>query len=140
MAGTPRFDRDHVLRVSAQAFADRGYEGASISHLVSATGLLRGSLYGAFGSKAELFRYAYLHATGHTPHDDDLVLDLTVVALRERAAHDPTVAARTREVLTSLHQRTGSASDVIFSRLLRRAGVAPDPSPRRPDPQGGNIG
>ena len=140
MAGTPKFNRDHVLRVSAQVFADRGYEGASISHLVSATGLLRGSLYGAFGSKAELFRHAYLHAAGHTPHHGDLILDLTVGALRERTAYDPTVAACTRTVLASLHQHTGSAGDAIFSRLLRRAGLTPDPSPQHPDPQGGNIG
>ncbi|MFV0430054.1 MAG: helix-turn-helix domain-containing protein [Arachnia sp.] len=124
MAGIPKFDRGEVLLSAARQFADRGYEGASISHLVDATGLLRGSLYGAFGSKAELFRLAFGEAASTPERDSDLVIDLTVVALRERAVHDGVVCASARSVLLSLDATGVPASEQIYRRLLARAGVA----------------
>lgn len=122
MAGTPKFDRDDVLALAAQEFADRGYEGTSVSQLVKATGLLRGSLYGAFGSKSELFRLAYDHAID-TSHDADLLLDLTTVALRERASDDLELATHVRSFLHSLEGAGVPASKQIYARLLARASI-----------------
>ena len=128
MAGTPKFDRDEVLMLAAQEFADRGYEGASVSQLVAATGLLRGSLYGAFGSKSELFRLAYAQAvTGKA--DSDVLLDLTVVALRERASDDREVAALAQTHLHSIENHGVPASQQIYSRLLARASIDLDQEP-----------
>jgi TetR/AcrR family transcriptional repressor of nem operon len=62
--GRPReFDEDTVLWAAAQAFWDKGYHATSIDDLCKATGLLRGSLYGAYGDKrgiliASLNRYS----------------------------------------------------------------------------------
>jgi TetR/AcrR family transcriptional repressor of nem operon len=61
--GRPRkFDEDAVLASAARVFWEKGYHAASIDDLCEATGLLRGSLYGAFGDKrgillAALARY-----------------------------------------------------------------------------------
>lgn len=55
MARPREFDYDHVLDKAVEAFWHKGYEATSIQDLVDATGLHRGSLYGAFGSKQELF-------------------------------------------------------------------------------------
>lgn len=107
-------------------FADRGYEGTSISQLVEATELLRGSLYGAFGSKAELFRVAFEQTAVASEQDNDLIIDLTVVALRERALHDETVATRVRSVLTCLDRAEVPVDQQIYQRLLARAGIAGD--------------
>lgn len=56
MVGRPReFDVDQVLDAAMQAFWAKGYESTSLTDLVSATGLLKGSLYQAFGDKHSLF-------------------------------------------------------------------------------------
>ncbi len=54
--GRPRqFDEDEVLLAAAHAFWQRGYHATSIDDLCAATGLLRGSLYGAYGDKHGIF-------------------------------------------------------------------------------------
>jgi TetR/AcrR family transcriptional regulator, transcriptional repressor for nem operon len=54
--GRPReFDEDAVLAAAAQAFWKNGYHATSIDDLCEATGLLRGSLYGAYGDKRGIF-------------------------------------------------------------------------------------
>ena len=55
MAGVKQFDRDEVLDRAMAAFWTRGYEATSIDDLVQATGIGRGSLYGTFGDKRQLF-------------------------------------------------------------------------------------
>ena len=49
------FDEDQVLERAMNVFWALGYEGAGIADLEKATELGRQSLYGAFGSKRELF-------------------------------------------------------------------------------------
>ncbi len=46
--------RQEIADVAAQVFAERGYHGASVSDLVSATGLQRGGLYHYINGKEEL--------------------------------------------------------------------------------------
>jgi AcrR family transcriptional regulator len=59
MAGRPReFDRDEALAKARDAFWARGYEGVSMSDLVSTLGLASARIYAAFGSKEDLFREA----------------------------------------------------------------------------------
>jgi TetR/AcrR family transcriptional repressor of nem operon len=55
MAGVKQFDRNEVLDRAMAAFWTRGYEATSIDDLVEATGIGRGSLYGTFGDKRQLF-------------------------------------------------------------------------------------
>ncbi|SFF94691.1 transcriptional regulator, TetR family [Actinacidiphila alni] len=56
MAGRKQFDVDTAVEQAMQVFWLRGYADASLDALGSATGLGRGSFYGAFGSKDALFR------------------------------------------------------------------------------------
>jgi TetR/AcrR family transcriptional repressor of nem operon len=54
--GRPReFDEDKVLLAAAHAFWQNGYHATSIDDICEATGLLRGSLYGAYGDKHGIF-------------------------------------------------------------------------------------
>lgn len=55
MARLREFDYEQVLDKAVETFWAKGYEATSIQDLVDATGLLRGSLYAAFGSKQALF-------------------------------------------------------------------------------------
>lgn len=55
-AGRPReFNEDKVLLAAADAFWQRGYHATSVDDICEATGLLRGSLYGAYGDKHGIF-------------------------------------------------------------------------------------
>jgi AcrR family transcriptional regulator len=58
MSGRKQFDVDQALDKAMTAFWDRGYSETTLDVLAAATGLGRGSLYGAFGGKDALFRQA----------------------------------------------------------------------------------
>ncbi|MEM8780364.1 MAG: TetR/AcrR family transcriptional regulator [Cyanobacteria bacterium P01_G01_bin.49] len=55
MAGVKQFNQEQVLDKAMEVFWQKGYEGTSVQDLTKATGLGRGSLYGAFGDKEQLF-------------------------------------------------------------------------------------
>ncbi|WP_324191242.1 TetR/AcrR family transcriptional regulator [Nocardia cyriacigeorgica] len=52
---TKEFDPDVALRAAMELFWRRGYEATSMQDLVDHLGLGRGSIYGTFGGKRELF-------------------------------------------------------------------------------------
>ncbi|MDX6281402.1 MAG: TetR/AcrR family transcriptional regulator, transcriptional repressor for nem operon [Kribbellaceae bacterium] len=49
------FDEQQVLRAARDEFWQKGYAATSLDDLMKATGLGKGSLYGAFGDKRQLF-------------------------------------------------------------------------------------
>ncbi len=55
MAGVKQFNQEQVLDKAMEVFWQKGYEGTSVQDLTTATRLGRGSLYGAFGDKEQLF-------------------------------------------------------------------------------------
>lgn len=55
MARPREFDEDDVLREARDQFWASGYAGTSMDAIAAATGLGKGSLYGAFGDKHQLF-------------------------------------------------------------------------------------
>ena len=54
MARPREFDEIRVKEALMKVFWEKGYEATSMQDLVDATGLLKGSLYGAFGGKKAL--------------------------------------------------------------------------------------
>lgn len=126
------FDEDEVVAAAALAFSTGGYEATSIDDLVRCTGLHRGSLYQAFGSKRGLFLLALRRAstelagkawTGPTVAGS---LDLLLIALLELAPRDPAVADLVGETI-----RRAPAADVtgvLGQRLVARAGLGTVPS------------
>ena len=58
MSRPRQFNRDDVLEKAMQIFWSQGFAGTSIQDLVKATGLNRGSLYGAFQDKENLYAEA----------------------------------------------------------------------------------
>ena len=55
MARPREFDFDEALERAMQSFWDHGYEGTSLSDLMEAMDLQKGSIYKAFGDKHSLF-------------------------------------------------------------------------------------
>ena len=124
------FDDDEVLARARKVFLEHGYEGTSIDALVKATGLLRGSLYGAFGSKRGMFVAALRDATDSELRDSG-VLNLVLVALMELSDHDLEVRGLVRDYLAKL-SRSGSGeanavtvdvAKLLGETLLQRADV-----------------
>ncbi len=91
MARPREFDLDDVLDTAMDVFWRKGYHATSMADLVEATGLHRGSLYAAFGSKAEFY---------------DRAVDryMSAVTLRRAVAHgrDKPVGAFLREVFDDI--------------------------------------
>ncbi|MGB0682452.1 MAG: TetR/AcrR family transcriptional regulator [Magnetovibrionaceae bacterium] len=61
MARSKEFNVDEALDKAMQAFWYRGFEGTSVQDLVDCMGIQRGSLYGTFGDKEQLFLQAFEH-------------------------------------------------------------------------------
>jgi TetR/AcrR family transcriptional regulator, transcriptional repressor for nem operon len=55
MARHKEFDPDAAATEAMETFWDRGYAGTSVNDLLADMGLNRGSLYGTFGDKKQLF-------------------------------------------------------------------------------------
>src|SRR5689334_21423735 len=59
---TPSLSRERLILAAARVLGERGYEGASLSKICAAAGILPGSLYHHFRSKEDLF--VNVHAEG----------------------------------------------------------------------------
>lgn len=137
MARLREFDTDEVMEAVINAFWNRGYEATSLTDLMAATGLQKGSIYKAFGDKRSLFLkalqsyldrvYSLSLQTLDEPNSEQalstwfqLLLDsaarpseakgcFALNSLIEMAPHDPDVA----RMLEYQHSRIG--------KLLERA-------------------
>lgn len=117
--GRPReFDEDSALAAAAEVFRQQGYAATSIDHLVRATGIHRGSLYGTFGSKHGLFMRV-LEAVTAPATDPERRLDLILVALLELAPSDIHV----RQRISALLEGNGIDERQLGLRLLARGGL-----------------
>lgn len=124
MGRTREFNEEKVLLESAKVFAKNGYAGTSISQLVKATGLLRGSLYSAYYSKAGLFTTCFNYIAEYEVTDDGLLIDLLIIALLERTADDNEVKKVAQKVIAALEQKDeGSIETIIADRIMRRANL-----------------
>jgi TetR/AcrR family transcriptional repressor of nem operon len=94
------FDEADIVARCAAVFRSTGYEGTSIDDLVHATGLHRGSLYKAFGSKRGVFLLGLQQSVGPNVDVHDAT-DLLLVALMELAPRDPEIRSLTLEILHS---------------------------------------
>ena len=152
--GRPRsFDEHTVIAAATKAFTDLGYEATSVDDLLHATGLHRGSLYQAFGSKRGLFLAvlrAHLSPTADraavarglsgeaaeppgTPATsvspaadatDETLLDLLLVATLELAPRDEEVRTLVERALAEPAGPEHAAS-LLGRRLLARAHINP---------------
>ena len=59
MARPRKFDELEVVVAARRQFNETGYHGTSVDDLSRATGLSKGSLYGAFGDKKALFQRVF---------------------------------------------------------------------------------
>jgi AcrR family transcriptional regulator len=88
----PPEKRERLLTVAAQEFAARGYEGASLNHILEEAQLGKSSAYYYFEDKADLFCTVvdYCVRTLHLEPEDEDIVPLTVETFWPAfaAAHD----------------------------------------------------
>jgi len=116
MARPRAFDEALVLSQSRSLFAAQGYNGTSIDDLVKATGLLRGSLYKAFGSKRNLFEVAFTQVAANFEESIEN-LDLLTVALKDLAGQDERIR---KLCLAIVDQRQQNFATLLGSNLLAK--------------------
>ncbi|MFF3754847.1 TetR/AcrR family transcriptional regulator [Streptomyces sp. NPDC002018] len=131
MARVREFDTEAAVEAAMNAFRVRGFEGTSVQDLIDATGVGRGSLYAAFGSKEglylaavdryrqnyalplidifrsgapvrELIRAVLVDLVDDIVNDGDRLACLIVSAATERVPHDRVVAERLRSTVDAL--------------------------------------
>lgn len=154
MARQREFEIDAVLESAMKVFWRKGYFATTVADLVDATGLHRGSLYAAFGSKAEIYHRAlerYMSAVrlrravesqpGRPVRDvlREVLQDMveTAIADRERrgclmtntaielAGHDPAAADAVAETFADLERVLAARLD----RAQAEGEVSPAQSP-----------
>lgn len=113
MARPRAFDEHHVVRQVAELFAEQGFNGTSLDDLVSATGLKRGSIYKAFGSKLKLFHLA-LQQTSDGFSYSECDLDLLTVALKELAPED----AATERICRQIFEKSNENLPTLLGQNL----------------------
>lgn len=154
MARTREFDTDAALARAMEVFWCRGYEGTSIADVVEATGVQRGSLYAAFGSKEGIYhavldryredfsrpmlealaagadvrplvRQMLLGLVRQAVDDPDRKGCLVVNAATERLAHDGGVARRVRDTITAMEDALTTALTAAQDRGQLPSGKDP---------------
>jgi TetR/AcrR family transcriptional repressor of nem operon len=132
--GRPRkFDPDAVLIAAGRVFWEKGYHAASIDDLCAATGVLRGSLYAAFGDKRGLLLAALKHygdarvarlADSLCCEEPDLEVMREALRYYTRIAADPTGRACliTNTAMEMIPQDT-EVREIVESIFRRMAGL-----------------
>lgn len=95
MGRNRRFDEQDVLRSATEVFWQAGFAATSVEDVMQATGLGKGSLYGAFGDKRTLFHRVFdgycAHVTAAFSHR--LTAANLSAADRLRAMFDTVIAS-----------------------------------------------
>jgi TetR/AcrR family transcriptional repressor of nem operon len=133
MAGIKQFNEDDTLERAMHVFWRRGYGATSMQELAQATGVLRGSLYNAYGDKQAIFLLAfaryqrrYLETVREQMQHADPVAALrayfayVIASMSELApALDGTAAPRTRGCLTTKIATDETAMEEPVRQALR---------------------
>jgi TetR/AcrR family transcriptional repressor of nem operon len=118
MARPREFVEALAIDSAARVFCRHGYTATSIEQLVEATGVHRGSLYAAFGSKRGLFLSVLERASlGRLRPEEQL--DLLITALLVLSPNDRIL----RERIERLMYSSEATAEQVGQRLFDRAGV-----------------
>jgi AcrR family transcriptional regulator len=107
--------RDEILEVARAQIAERGYRNTSMRDIAEASGLLAGSLYSHFRSKAEIVRDIVIRFYDELLPAQEAVLDEPGTGadrFRAMVGAVHAVCSRHREELTILHYDWHTLSDM----------------------------
>lgn len=82
MGRNKKYQQSEVIKKMIDLFIKKGYNSSSLDDLVEVTGILRGSLYSAFGSKQKMFILALLNSLKNNQLSNESI-GMVVVAMME---------------------------------------------------------
>jgi len=133
MAGIKQFNEEETLERAMHVFWRRGYAATSMQDLAQATGVLRGSLYNAYGDKQSIFllafaryRQRYIAAVSACMKADDPAVALSdyfkyvIASMSEPVRQlDEALSAPTRGCLTTKIATDETAMNEVLRDALR---------------------
>ncbi|GEP19246.1 TetR/AcrR family transcriptional regulator [Pediococcus argentinicus] len=110
--------KDTLVKIG-YLFIKSGYNGTSLEDIVQTTGILRGSLYGTFGSKEGMFIDALKVSLDSS--DPELKWGLIMVAMLEVTPR----SKKTYNLIQSwyLKQHNENIAELIGQELLKHSGI-----------------
>ena len=63
-------NRRRILETAARLFRERGFDGVTVSEIMTAAGLTHGAFYGHFTSKEDLIAHSFAHVLAGSPSED----------------------------------------------------------------------
>lgn len=112
--GRPRqFEDEEVIDAAVAVFSENGFAGTSAQDLCDGTGLGRGSLYNAFGSKQGLYEQALLRS-----HEKSMSAQLTILR-KPGSAKERLRTLLLWGIAEDLEQAEQHNAMVLFSALER---------------------
>jgi AcrR family transcriptional regulator len=118
MGRTRTFLIEQVCDVVRDLVLSRGYDAVGIEDIVKATGIGRGSLYQAFGSKALLVAQTVADAANRR---DSRRAELAAVLIASSAATDPDVRAALQACLTTIDEPIApKLGDALLTRFISK--------------------
>lgn len=82
MGRNKKYQQADVIQKMTNLFIEKGYNATSLDDLVSVTGILRGSLYSAFGSKQKMFIQSLVHSLENDPLSDESI-GMAIISMLE---------------------------------------------------------
>lgn len=116
MARPREFDLAEVLLKARFLFAKKGYHGTSIDDLVKVTGLQRGSIYKAFGSKRNLFEAVLSEIVSNFTASSEN-LDFVTVAIKELAPDDKVIRNHCKTIIGTEKKKF---AEILGNNLLAK--------------------
>lgn len=115
------YDLHQVTTAIMHCFIEDGYAGTSLDKIVKATGILRGSLYAAFGSKRGMF-IAVLEMLNQDEQVSPAGLTITLIALLELTAKSNQIKTLTETYLEKIPAE--KVTTVLGQQLLAHGQLA----------------
>lgn len=127
MAGIRQFDEDATLARAMDVFWQKSFGSTTMQDLADATGVLRGSLYNAYGDKETLFLLAYqrhianfmrdIHAALSHPDAERALRDFFGVAIKSISIGEPTRGCLTTKTATDVNARSPAIQEALRAFL-----------------------
>lgn len=119
MGRTKGFNQEEVINIIGEVFIKKGFNGTSLDDIVKGTGVLRGSLYSAFGSKLGMFTAALTASLSNYSKQKNL--ELVLIAMLEVAPNNKEV----RSILNKWYEANNQTdiAEKIGLALLKRSGI-----------------